>query len=396
MTLTLRIENYDHLDGGGSSSVVVPSQGLQAGRAAGMGWVLPDASRHISGHHFEVYRQGDDWYLRDVSTNGTYLQGHRYRLDQPHRLSDGDRFQVGQYLIVAVIEEGTSPHHPEYGEILGHAGPTDVNEAVDPQGVGSLPPAPPLGAPPLAPLQAEAPLPNRGFAPATPVWKPAPPSVPTSLTAPPSATPDSSTRSVPPSTPPSGESADFIAAFCRGAGLPEDGFTGVHAEELAEKLGQAMHVVSREVMLALQDRATAKLFALTVDRTMRGVTDNNPLKFLPDPEQAIVAMFLRPRSGFQSGTQAVEEALKDLRLHQLALFGAIQPALAQLLDDVEPQAIEAEADNTRIAGNRRAKAWEIFVARWQEKIERHENGILDEFVALLSEAYQQVIQRSRP
>ena len=57
MTLTLQIENFSVLDDGGPVNVTVAESGLQAGRNAGMGWVLPDASRHISGHHFDIYFQ---------------------------------------------------------------------------------------------------------------------------------------------------------------------------------------------------------------------------------------------------------------------------------------------------------------------------------------------------
>ena len=104
MTLTLQIENFSVLDDGGPVNVTVAESGLQAGRNAGMGWVLPDASRHISGHHFDIYFQHGTWWLHDRSTNGTFLQGHRHRLDGPHGLQHGDRFQVGQYIIVALME----------------------------------------------------------------------------------------------------------------------------------------------------------------------------------------------------------------------------------------------------------------------------------------------------
>ena len=104
MTLTLQIENFSVLDDGGPVSVAVSESGLQVGRNAGMGWVLPDASRHISGHHFDITCQHGTWWLHDRSTNGTFLQGHRHRLDGPHGLQHGDRFQVGQSISVALME----------------------------------------------------------------------------------------------------------------------------------------------------------------------------------------------------------------------------------------------------------------------------------------------------
>src|SRR5690606_27529930 len=169
------------------------------------------------------------------------------------------------------------------------------------------------GAPPLAPV-----------VPLVPHHAPAPP--------PPAAVPGPVAAPV---------TADiFLRAFCSGAGLPADLFADVPADALARSLGEAMRHVAREVMLSLQDRAAAKQFALAGERTMRGATDNNPLKFLPDAEQAIEAMFLRPRAGFQTGPAGLEDALKDLRLHQAAVFAALQPALARLLGDLAPERIE--------------------------------------------------------
>ena len=105
MTLTLQIENFHVLDDGGPVSINVPESGIQVGRRSGMNWVLPDASRYISGHHFDVGYEGGTWWLNDRSTNGTFLQGHRHRLDGPHALAHGDRFQVGQYIIVVLLDQ---------------------------------------------------------------------------------------------------------------------------------------------------------------------------------------------------------------------------------------------------------------------------------------------------
>lgn len=464
MTLILQIENHEILDDGGPASVTVPESGLQAGRSAGMGWVLPDSSRHISGHHFDVFRQGADWFLRDVSTNGTFLQGQRYRLDGPHRLSHGERFQVGHYLIVVRLDQLAQPApFPAYGgggaQGLGTGGTGD-----DPWAVGSgmamapIDPLPPVGQTRRSDdfvhdfigqsALSMAPLPPSAYAPpqAEPASQPAPPvpELPPSRFAPPrpgvagAALPDGFTPgdTDPPRTPaplsasqpgapdpaapvapvappvpgpapvsaapsspgapaPGTDAGGFVRAFCRGAGLPAGLYDDVAGESLAHALGLALRHVSREIMLSLQDRAAAKHFARTGERTMRQATDNNPLKFLPEPGQAIETMFLRPRAGFQSGPEGLDEALKDLRLHQAALFAALQPALAQLLGDLAPEAVEAEADKVRMTANRKAKAWEIYVQRWDAKTAPHENGILDQFLAHFAEAYRAMITQAQ-
>lgn len=408
MTLTLQIENYQVLDDGGPASVPVPDGGLSAGRAGGMGWILPDASRHISGHHFDVFRDERGWWLRDVSTNGTFLQGQRYRLDGPHPLSHGDRFQVGPYIIVALLDQ------PGQGAMLTPASLPDRSQA---PGFSEDPWA--LDGGPAAPID---PLPARrigqrsdfadDFIPTGPARSSAPPLAPPSL--PPSLPP-----SIPPVVPAAADASpfgavaqgaprettgiqspaapsveqDFVRAFCKGAGLPPNLYPDVAPDQLAQALGQTVRRMAQQVMMALQDRAAAKQFARTGERTMRGAADNNPLKFLPDVDQAIETMFLRPRAGFQDGVAGFDDALNDLRMHQAALFAALQPALARLMTDLAPETIEPEAETGRLGGNKRAKAWEIFVERWDKKTAPHENGMLDEFLIHFAAAYRDMVER---
>src|SRR5690348_13726291 len=106
MSLTLQIENETSLPDGGPLSVSITGRrGLDIGRDPYLDWTLPDPSRFISGRHCEVrWREGGYW-LHDISTNGTFLNGSEGRLKAPHRLRNGDRFVIGQYIIVASLEE---------------------------------------------------------------------------------------------------------------------------------------------------------------------------------------------------------------------------------------------------------------------------------------------------
>ena len=106
MTLRLSIENVDRLPDGGPIRIEVKGRGLDLGRNSHLDWTLPDPSRSVSGKHCEIrYRDGGYW-VHDVSTNGTFVNGAEYRLDAPHRLRDGDRLSIGPYIIAVAVEEG--------------------------------------------------------------------------------------------------------------------------------------------------------------------------------------------------------------------------------------------------------------------------------------------------
>lgn len=490
MTLTLQIENYDMLDDGGPAQFTVSGRGAEIGRASVRDWVLPDPTKHISGHHFNILFQDGAYFLQDVSTNGTFLQGSRYRLEQPHRLSTGDRFQVGPYFIVAHVQAASQPAAtpglqtwaPTSAAPAGGADPWDMGGPaapveVVPQAPGarredfaddfianpvSLPPvempsvpdddpfalpprsggiqmpshlttppqampqpspisappgparasqpppqpvpqaAPPQPEPPVQPPQAQPPLDAPIYTnPTTPPMAREVPGGPQPLAPAPRldaariARPDpvAPAASAPSASP---ESTDFVRAFCEAAGVAPDAYSDVSAQELARALGASTRHVAVELMTLLQVRNAAKQFTRGGERTMRRNSDNNPLKFLPDAEQAIEAMYLKHRAGFLKGPEGVAEALRDVRVHQAAVFAAIQPALAQLLSDLSPEEIEESAGAGggmlgSVGGNKRTRAWDTYVERWDAKASSHDNGMLGEFLVHFAKAYADVV-----
>src|SRR6266566_2210806 len=115
MTLTLHIENETSLADGGPLSVSIKGKrGLDIGRDPYLDWTLPDPSRFISGRHCEVRWHDGAYWLHDISTNGTFLNGAESRLKAAHRLRNGDRFVIGQYIIAAALEEeAAEPSDPQ-------------------------------------------------------------------------------------------------------------------------------------------------------------------------------------------------------------------------------------------------------------------------------------------
>jgi type VI secretion system protein ImpI len=104
MGLTLTIENQTSLpDGGPLCKRIQGKHGIDIGRDQYLDWTLPDPSRLISGKHCEVRWHDGGYWLHDVSTNGTFLDGADSRLKAPHRLRNGDRFWIGHYIIVATL-----------------------------------------------------------------------------------------------------------------------------------------------------------------------------------------------------------------------------------------------------------------------------------------------------
>ena len=59
----------------------------------------------ISGRHCEIRYEKGGYWLYDFSRNGTFVNGSRQRVKNPHRLLDGDRIQIGHYFVTVSIDE---------------------------------------------------------------------------------------------------------------------------------------------------------------------------------------------------------------------------------------------------------------------------------------------------
>jgi type VI secretion system protein ImpI len=76
----------------------------------------------------------------------------------------------------------------------------------------------------------------------------------------------------------------------------------------------------------------------------------------------------------------------------------MQQAVRMLIEDLDPQEIEAAVEPVRglgAANKTKMKLWEAYVARWQAKAARHDNGLVDAFMAYFSECYQRNTNKIR-
>lgn len=154
------------------------------GRGPDNDWVLPDPNRVLSKTHCALEFRGGFWQVRDLSTNGTFLNNAPDPIgkEQVRPLSDGDRLRIGQFEIEARISADVAqgayipppvqPYAPPPSGAYGMGGyPAPQPGGYQaPTASGWVPPADPLRDPMAPPPPGadifSAPLP--GLGPATP------------------------------------------------------------------------------------------------------------------------------------------------------------------------------------------------------------------------------------
>jgi len=348
MDIRLTIGNVERLPDGGPTSYSARDRGFEIGRDGD--WSLPDPQLIISGRHCEIRFEKGGFWLRDLSRNGTFVNGSNQRLDGAYLLSSGDTIRIGRYVIDVSIEQSRE----------GFAG------AADPAENGRQP------------RRAEDPARNAPFFP--------PGETRAAGHSKPSLQLQSGRQLLSGNPAPAADPAGLLRDIAVGAGISPDTFTQRDPQEVAAEIGAVLRIVVDELASMLKARAAAKAMAKSSQQTMISSTGNNPLKFVPGAEEMLEKMFGRRSPGYLDARQSLEEAFRDLKTHEIATYSAMQAALARLLDDLSPLTIESRLASSSFT-SRKSRAWDAFVAAWEAKEQKHENGMLDAFLDYFSESY---------
>ena len=350
MFISLQISNVDSLPPGIAASYAARDRSFEIGRE-NCDWTLPDPDKVISGRHCEVRYQAGSFWLHDVSRNGTFVNGSSQRMKAPHRLTQGDRLLIGRYVVaVSVDEERVATGHPQT-----RTGSTQRE-------------LPPSTGTPREPGSALFHNPAE--------QRPA------------EVMPVSSARQPSPNVPARqpGEADGLLRDIARAAGLSPELLQSRDPHDVAAEIGAVLRTTVEQLSLLLKARAAAKVLAKSAHRTMIGAEDNNQLKFVPGTDDILESMFARRRAGYLDARHSIEDAFRDLKTHEIATYAAMQAALSRLLDDLSPEAIAKRIPPASFS-SRKSQAWDALVATWRTMEDKHENGMLDVFLAYFAEAY---------
>ena len=444
MSLCLTITSYHKITPGQCPEKSMNQGSMAIGRSSDNDWVLPDPERLVSSQHCVIQYKDGRYYLTDNSTNGVELvnAGIRMRRGNSELLQDGELIRIGDYEIQARIDfnvqavdsqpfTGDSPNSFEalMGAVANTPAPVPVI-APQFQGASSMDTLPdlfdfltPTAVPPPT-VADHVPSEQHDFRPPTPVavpvvekpvvsgsvipedWDlfgdtPAPVgSIPTPVTpppAPPVVQPPPVVEPVPPVA--DSQQPDLLQAFLRGAGLDQLRLDKAQAEAQMESIGRSYRLMVEGLIDVLRARASLK-GEFRMQQTMIQPAENNPLKFAPNADEALLLLLRHGNQAFMAPDIAVRDSFDDLRAHQLAVMAGVEAAIKHLLTRFEPAQLEERMGkpaglSSLFNGSRQAQYWQQFTELYSNISREAQEDFQDLFGREFSRAYEEHSARQR-
>ncbi|MDW3224243.1 MAG: type VI secretion system-associated FHA domain protein TagH [Paracoccaceae bacterium] len=374
------------------------------GREIDCHWVIDDPECIVSGQHCVITSTSEGYCVTDTSTNGLMLNGGATALGRGNSalIGPGTTLGLGDYVISVIAQQidGEAQGSKEKPAPM----PTiDLGLRTSPStpnpipGLDDSPQSTPL---PVKPPPSAGGLDAGGLFPGEPTHTPAAPPVANlpkgrHVIEPPNiqrrAPPDPQRRQGTPQKPsetvhehdvaPSMPlSDDLYAAFLCGAGLDPADFPTDDAEAQMKALGQRYRSLVDGLIYMLRARDKQR-DGLPVRKTQVGVRDNNPLKTLPGTDRPLAALIRPEGEGFLDPKTAIDQAFRDLALHNLSTWNGLEAALRKLIADMNPERFEQEADTKgwlqrAAAGGRDSTHWQLYKSKYKDLSEAAEQKFL--------------------
>jgi type VI secretion system protein ImpI len=131
------------------------------------------------------------------------------------------------------------------------------------------------------------------------------------------------------------------------------------------------------------------------------VSENNPLKFAANAEDALGNLLGRRNAAYLGPQEAFDDALNDVRFHQLAMLAGVRAGFDNLMNRFDPTQLQEvfERQGKRgMFGGGKAAYWDRYSERYEEMSKDRDDTFRRLFGEEFARAYEQqlsVLKRSR-
>jgi FHA domain-containing protein len=161
----------------------------------------------------------------------------------------------------------------------------------------------------------------------------------------------------------------LLEAFLQGAGIADPHLPRRLTPDGMRAVGQLFRQAVQGTLDLLRARGLMKS-EMRADVTKITPADNNPLKFSPTVETALVHLLAPHVPGYCEPVLAMKSAYDDLRAHHLGFLAGMRAALDEVLARFSPADLEKRIADPSVLDNllpmnRKAKQWDLFVERYE-------------------------------
>jgi type VI secretion system protein len=421
MAIKLRVISDQHRELGEQRSRVFGVNGGSIGRAPDNDWILPDTKRVVSGHHCEIEYRGGGYWVKDISTNGVFINDAETPASEsgPVELADGDRLRVGDYEIIVSVDKRTDflpstaeEHSAAKNLDSGIGAAIDVNSLLRPRDAaqsGSVSVRNAYGI--------KVPRALREAAAAAEAVEDEPPLPPVT---PPDADWAMKTRPITKQelaealgrrqsrldgrerTAPYHQQASTwtdlrssLQAFCRGAGI-EAGSLSPEAQSMLPLLaGQLL----REAVVGLINLQQVRAKDAPGNGS-QAPTGSNPLRTSQSVEQALQRLFESYGRLAGGPVDAMREVFDEFKDHDAASAGATTAALHELLGQLAPANVADQFERGRSRAlapgqDPRPRYWEHYLEFYRVLTQGGADGLPHPFTEMFQRAYSKAREELR-
>jgi type VI secretion system FHA domain protein len=414
MTLRLRVVSEHRRLLGERSTAVFGVSGGTIGRSADNDWILPDPLRYISARHARIHFRQGQYFLEDVSTNGSFVNDDERPLGKqgPYALRHGDVLRFGEYQVVVAVDAASEPQRDH------NRAPAD-SAADAPDSINVLrrvnQPGDDIGASlNLDELLVADTSPSDSFGPrdaygqrAAAAIRSSPSPAAAALEAARDVQDDDEAEAI-------GRRIERLAkaaarerkngsgpalydvhtglqAFCRGAGVDADRLPADAQTRLLHLAGQLF----REALVGLKD----------LDRCQQDERNRFRIELPVDPEDLrprlgrtavddlVVELLTQHESRRIDAVQWLREALAAAKYHERASAEAMRSAFVEFTDRLDPDELDTRFERASRRGKARpgdkSQHWELYVEFYRNLTEMPQGHLPHTFVEAFAKAYRE-------
>jgi type VI secretion system protein ImpI len=362
MALRLKIVSDNAAAAGGQQRWTFGVNGGRIGRNTGNDWVLRDPERYVSGRHAEIEHRAGTWLLRDLSTNGTFVNGSDEALgpDHPHALAHGDRFRIGEYEIEVEISGGNDFPAQESAPLTDAV----LDASFDVRNFAST-----------AQRERDREAPSRPRAEAPPRVVPPAPQAAAALRV--------------------RDEQDLwpgLVALCKGAGIDP---LSLPAEVRGIALQQAGQLL-REALVGFAELARTRAdfaseFGISSGARRRDAT--GAFARIAAVEQVLELMLAGRGPGDARAVDEIRAQFARARQHEFAITGALREAIAAVVEKLDPEALEQQLGRRAqsVAGAElQARLWNRYLELFRATVQSGDAGLPAVFLVAFARAYESI------